>query len=597
MPDEKFTPPIDYTHRDYRSIRNDLLQLAARYYPDNFRDFSEASFGALMLDAVAYVGDQLSFYLDYSVNESFLDTAYSYTNIARHGRVMGYKEPGPTSTYGQVALFIQVPAETAGLGPNRNYIPILKRGSRFTSENGLNFVLTSNVDFGDSKNPIVASQVNGTTGSPTYYAIKAYGNVVSGRFGRVTKKIGNFQRFLRIKLGSPSINEVISVIDSEGNEYYEVDYLSQDIVYRELANSNFKNDNVPSIMKPILVARKFVVVRERGGVYLQFGSGKEGETNVIADPQSVAMDMFGKSYTTSTSFDPTKLSQNNSMGIVPSNTTLTIAYRATNASNSNVSAGSLNKVASPILEYQDRSSLSKSILTTIQNSVEVNNEAQILGQNTGATGAELKARILDTFPTQNRAVTQIDYENIALRMPGKFGSVKRVSVQKDQNSLKRNLNMYVISQNSFGKLAKTNATIKNNLKTWLNDYRMINDTIDILDPYIINIGVNFSLKAQASATRSTVLASAMSTLRTLFSETLYIGEPVSIGQIYSALRVTAGVLDVKDVQLVTKTGSRYSNVKFSINKNLSPDGSSLICPKNAIFELKYPDVDIKGKIT
>ena len=137
-----------------------------------------------------------------------------------------------------------MPAQTAGLGPNRDYIPILKRGTRFTSENGLQFVLTSNVDFSDAKNPIVASQVDGTTGSPTHYAIKAYGNVVSGRFGRVSKKVGTFQRFLKIKLGSPSINEIISVVDSDGNEYYEVDYLSQDIVYRELPNSNYKNDNV-----------------------------------------------------------------------------------------------------------------------------------------------------------------------------------------------------------------------------------------------------------------------------------------------------------------------------------------------------------------
>ena len=166
------TPAINYTNREYESIREDLTQIAERFYPDTFQDFSEASFGSMMLDAVAYVGDQLSFYLDYNVNESFLDTSYQLNNITRHGRILGYKNTGRPSTYGEVALYVLVPASTTGIGPDRRYIPIVKRGTRFTSQNGLNFVLTEDVDMAESSNPVVVARTDNTTGAPTFYALK-----------------------------------------------------------------------------------------------------------------------------------------------------------------------------------------------------------------------------------------------------------------------------------------------------------------------------------------------------------------------------------------------------------------------------------------
>ena len=178
--DQKKLLPINYTNRDYQSIRKDLLEIAERFYPDTFQDFSDASFGSLMIDTVAYVGDQLSFYLDYNINEAFLDTAYQYNNVLRHGRIMGYKYTGRPSTYGQAALFILIPASSTGIGPDTSYIPVLKRGSRFTSQNGLNFVLTENIDFSKPEHKVVVARVDETTGAPTYFAIKAYGKVVSG---------------------------------------------------------------------------------------------------------------------------------------------------------------------------------------------------------------------------------------------------------------------------------------------------------------------------------------------------------------------------------------------------------------------------------
>ena len=595
--DQKKIFPINYTNREFETIRQDLMEVAERFYPDSFQDFSEASFGSLMLDAVAYVGDQLSFYLDYNINESFLDTAYQYSNVVRHGRILGYKAPGRPSTYGEVALYVMVPASTTGIGPDTRYTPILKRGTRFTSTGGLNFVLTENVDFGDPSNPIVVARVDDDTGAPTYYAVKAYGNVVSGYFSQERIEVGAYERFLKVKLPSLNLSEVISVFDSEGNEYYEVDYLSQDIVYKEIINSNYKQDNVPSIIKPFLVSRKFVIIREAEDVYLQFGSGKSGETHIVAEPQTVAVDIYGKKYTSDTTFDPSRLSQNESFGIVPSSTTLTVIYRTTNPTNSNVATGQLNRVGNSLLEFEDITQLTTSTVNVVRGSLEVSNETAITGDVTNITTTEIKRRIFDTFPTQNRAVTQADYENVAYRMPAKFGSIKRVSVQKDPDSLKRNLNMYVISEDKFGFLTKTNLTIKNNLKTWLNQYRMLNDTIDILDPFIINIGITFAAKARSGADKYDVLNQAMDVLTDEYSTSYFIGEAFYISDLYEKLKKVPGILDVTKVNIINKTGTNYSSIVLDINQNLSPDGSYLMVPKNCIVEIKYPKVDIVGKIT
>jgi len=588
--------PINYTHREFDTIREDLIEIAERFYPDSFQDFSEASFGSIMLDAVAYVGDQLSFYLDYNVNEAFLDTSYQYNNIVRHGRALGYRNTGPSSTYGTVAVFIMVPASSTGLGPDKAYIPILKRGTSFSSVTGQRFVLTENIDFSDPGNPVIVARTSDSTGAPEYYAIKAYGNVVSGYFSTQVVGVGSYERFKRVKLTDPNIAEIISVIDSEGNEYFEVEYLSQDIVYQEVSNKNFRNDNVPSIIKPILVSRKFIVQREMGNTYLQFGSGQSGESNVAADPQAAALDIFGKKYTSETSFDPTRLSKNENFGIVPTNTDLTIIYRGTEPLTSNIGTNGINEVGVGLFSFEDLNILVGGTVDAVRESLEVSNETPITGEVSSPSASEIKMRIFDTFPTQNRAVTQADYENVAYRMPGKFGSIKRCSVQKDPDSLKRNLNMYVISEDSQKKLVKTSDTIKNNLKTWLNNYRMINDTIDILDPYIINIGINFVIKTKIGADKHIVLSDSISALREMFDSGFYIGESMYVSDIYSKLKNVSGVLDVIRANVVNMNGAGYSSVEFDINQNLSAEGDYLIVPKNAILELKFPGVDIKGKV-
>jgi|TARA_B100000282_G_scaffold51837_1_gene33087 hypothetical protein len=588
--------PIDYTSREFSSIQSDLLDIAERFYPDTFQDFSEGSFGSMMIDAVSYVGDQLSFYMDYNVNESFLDTAFQFSNIVRHGRALGYKFEGRPSTYGTVAMYLIVPASPSGIGPDETYLPILKRGTTFSSTNNLSFILTENIDFASTKNVFVVARNDSVTGAPTFYAVKAYGNVVSGQFGQERITVGAFEKFKRVTLNADNVSEIISVYDSEGNQYYEVDFLAQDVIFKEISNPNFKNDNVPSIIKPYLVSRKFITQTNRNQITLQFGSGRLNENNVVENPQNVAVNTYGKTYVTNMTFDPSRLSENESFGIVPTNTELIITYRSNNPINSNVAAGQINSVTFSNFEFIDQQTLNSPTLQTIRSSLEVSNEEPISGDVSIPTSDEIKQRIYDTFPTQNRAVTQADYENLAYRMPVKFGSVKRVSVQRDADSQKRNLNFYVISEGTDGKLLKSNSVIKNNLKTWLNQYRMINDTVDILDPFILNYGIEFIVRPQQASDKFSVLDSCLEALKENYDRTHFIGESLYISDIYKVLKDVPGVLDVLNVKIFIKSGGSYSNASIDIDSNTSGDGSQLIVPNNAILELKFPQLDIVGKL-
>ena len=240
--------------------------------------------------------------------------------------------------------------------------------------------------------------------------------------------------------------------------------------------------------------------------------------------------------------------------------------------------------------------MNSSYVNSIISSLEVTNEQPIVGVVTYPSTGEVKQRIFDTFPTQNRAVTQADYENIAYRMHSKYGAIKRVSVQRDPDSQKRNLNMYVVSEDTNGKLIAANSTIKNNLKTWINNYRMINDTVDILDPYILNFGVEFIIKPKAATEKYTALDDCIEALKTHFSTPFFIGEPIYISQIYEILKGVSGVLDVTKVKVVGKNSGNYSSAAIDISDNLSSDGSYVVVPKNAILELKYPETDIIGKV-
>ena len=588
---------VKYTSRDFESIKEDLVQYAKRYYSDGYRDFSAASFGSLVLDTVAYTGDILSYYLDYHVNESFLDTSLEFDNIRKHARALGYKFSGAPSSFGTVSLFILCPANTDGTAPDTTYLPILKAGSSFSSADGGNFILSEDVDFSSESSDIVAARFNPTTGATTYFAVRNYGQIQSGvlNIARVDLSNSVFERFKKVRVGESNISEIISVYDSEGNRYYEVDNLSQEVIFVETTNQNAMVDGVRSILKPYATTRRFTLEQDDTGTYLQFGFGSENiDDGGITDPSRVALKMQGKDNITSKSFDPTRLISTNKLGISPSNTELSIVYRSNSPESTNVAANSINSVGTKTFIFDDITILTNSQREFVENSLEVNNDDPITSINIDISTEELKQRAKSYYAAQNRAVTKQDYESLIYNMPPQFGAVTRANIVNDPSSSNRKLSLYVISQNNNEILEKTNMVTKNNIKNWINQYKSLNDQIEIYDPKIINFRIEFTVMTDRRFSQDAVLRQCIDEVKKLYSDKMYIGEPLYITRIYEILNRIDGVVDVRKVKVFNKTGGPYSNITLDMDKILSKDGTFYQTPQNSILELRFPDEDIKG---
>ncbi len=590
---------IKYTSREFETIKEDLVEHAKRFYPDNYRDFTTPSFGSMVLDSVSYVGDILSYYLDYAVNESFMDTAVEFNNIRKHARSLGYKFRGIPSSFGVVAFFILCPSNSEGTAPDTNYLPTLKRGTTVRGSSGGNYILTEDVVFDNPNTQFVAARFDSSTGATTFFACKAFGQVQSGVFTVIEVDLvdESFERFRRIRVGDNSVTEVFSVVDSEGNKYYEVDNLAQEVIFVETTNSDAIADGVRSILKPFVTTRKFTVYQDDTGTFLQFGFGsQDDDPNAIIDPSKVALKMHGKNTISDLSFDPTKLLSTNKLGVSPYNTTLRVVVRLNEAGKTAAASNTVQAITNSIIQFKDESSITQSLRNNVVASLECINEDPITASSQTVTNQELKERAKAYYAAQNRAVTKQDYESLVYQMPTKFGGVTRANIVNDPSTTNRDITMYVVSTDSDFKLTETHQVTKNNIKNYLSHYIPINDTVTIKDAFIVNIGVEFSIVNDKNYDSQDVLFRCQEALKTYFSDFLYIGEPLYLTRIYEVLNNVEGVYDTKRVHIRNKNGGRYSTINYNVKANLSKDGSYYKVPQNIILELKYPDLDIIGVV-
>jgi len=591
--------PIKYTSRDFSSIKQDLVNHAKRNYPEIYKDFNKASFGSLMLDTVAYVGDMMSFYVDYQVNESFMDSAVEYKNVTRMARQFGYKYEGAPSATGIVDFYITVPANSVGLGPNLDYAPILKKNSLFSSVAGASYVLVDDVNFNNTNNEVIVAKVDNTTGVPKSYAIRTKGKVISGKMVEESFHLGAYQKFRRLYLSIPRAAEVMSVYDGDGNEYYQVSHLSQDVIYKEVANRNSDSDNVSSLIRPFSVPRRFTLERDGATSYLQFGYGSQDQATSVADiaePSDLTLKMNGRGFITDINLDPSKFLETESFGVAPVNTTLKVSYRVNSVNNVNAPVGALTNVNSSNFSYRNPRQLNSDSMRSVNTSLEVYNPSAIVGDIIEPNSEELKIRTLNVFSTQNRAVTKKDYEAMVYAMPSKFGAIKRCRIVRDPNSFKRNLNLYILSESFAGYLTLANPTLKDNLKIWLNSVKMVNDTIDIIDGRIVNLGVDFTVIADSDKNKFEVLGSCVTAIQKKFNQPLLLGESFYITDVYNVLNSVVGVVDVTRVNVSIKNGILYSDTRFNLNDRKSADGRYISAPENVAFEIKFPDKDIRGTV-
>ena len=597
---EKKLVPIDYTSADFDKIKRDLINYAKKYYPNTYKDFNEVSFGSLMTDLVSYVGDNLSFYLDYNANESFLNTSLEYDNVISHAQQLGYRHSPVRSSVGHIDIYMPVPADNINVAPNSDYLPKMKAGASFATPDGSIYTLVEDVEFYSENVEVVGDEVSTDGSKTTYYILKTKGKVISGENKQTTVEVGDFKRFLKVKIPGANISEIVSVFDTSGNQYYEVEYLSQNVVYRPLINrdqSTVRSD-APSIIKPYPVPRRFVVDRKGQDLFLVFGYGSDAEIKVekVADPSEVVLDILGKNYVSSTNFDPSKLMTTDKFGVTPVNTDLVVTFRVNNKDNVNAAVGSVTTIVNPNLEFRNEQNLETEKTQYIIRNIEVFNEEPINGDITVPTTEEIKRRAAGVFATQKRAVTLQDYVSSTYAMPANFGAIKRAAIYRDDNDLTRNMNMYVISEDVDGKLEKSSSAVKENLKTWLNSIRMVNDSVDILDSNIINLGIDFEIIAKQDVSISAAFNLAKEEIyEQLTKISPEIGEPFQITEIFRILKEVPEVLDVVDMKITTKIGSNYSGFSYNLEDNMSPEGRILYIPHDCIWEIKYKN-DITGTV-
>lgn len=590
---------VNYLAKDFQSIKNELKEYAKRYYANEFSDLSEASINSFMIDMAAYVGDVLSYYTDYQANESFLSTAIESQNVLKLAKSMGYKQTPTTTTSGRVAMFMLIPSDGYN-SPDYSSVPVIKKGTLLKTSDGTRTYLI-NEDVTMDANLIGTNYVVARTndvGNPTYYAIKFYVPIISGEIISTTLQVGDFAKFNRLYINDTNAVEIISVTDTDGNEYYEVANLTQNIVYQSVLNKDSADSSVRYILRPVSAQRRFVFEFDGAVPSLIFGAkqyrpDEDLTVDPIAEPTKFVLNRYNNDYLQDAYFDPNKLLNGDTYGIGPENTTLTVAYRKNSNQINTANTGEITTVFD--LQYEFTKTVPTTVSNTILTSVQVLNEEPIVGENIALSTNEIKDLAGIIYQSQNRAVTAKDYEALSYMMPTKYGSIKRVKAERDPRSLKNNINLYVVCANINDQLAIPNTKIKENLKTWLSSYKMITDTVNIIDAKIINLGIDYTILVDPNYNKLDVYNKVQQQLQFAYRFKPQIGENFNILNVYREIQKVDGVLDIQDIKIRNITDAGYSQTSFNIEENKTQDGNIIIMPRNAIYEVKFLTLDIAGK--
>lgn len=598
MNNKRGIPDTNYSNLTFEEIKNRLVTRAKTYYPDTYKDFNKSSFGSMMVDMVSMVAEQLNFYAQFVANENFLETSRTSEGLTSAARNNGIEIFNKYTSVGELKVYTRVPANSALSGPDTSYAHTVLKGMIVTSDTGARYTTVKDIVFDLSRQNYVSDEYADDGSRTTYYIYEATVPVVSGESKAITVNVGTYQKFLKVEIRDSSITEVISVFDDNGNEYYQVENLSQDVIYKEVSDRDVNNPMTPSRLVPIPVPRRFAIQHEGEKTFLVFGFGSEDNLKIknIADPSEVVLNLTGRDYVSDNSFDPSKLIATDKFGVGPKNTSLVITYRSSTSQNSNAAANSLNKIVSSEILFRDEGTLNAAAAQYIRNSLSCENIEPINGSLSFTTSQEVSETIRSAAGYRGRAVTLHDYVASCYAMPSQFGSIKRASVYRDFNDLKRNLNLYVVSEDANGALQLASSTLKNNLKKWINSVRMVTDTIDIFDAKILNLSIFFDVVLSTSADQATALSEVRSKLfHELTLSAPQIGEEFSIGNIQKIIGAMPNINRVNSITVSNKSGGDYSSIRYDVKENMSPDGGFLYLPENFIWEIKK-ELDITGRV-
>jgi len=591
---------IKYVNRDFGDFRSQLIEYAKNYFPDSYNDFSPTSPGMMFIEMAAYVGDVLSFYQDTQLQETYIQHAKNPANLYNLAYMMGYRPK--ITTPSEVTIEVsQIVGATGGI-PDWTQalsIPAYTR-LRSTAADQVNFFIDKPINFTFSSSyddtEVEVESLSG--GNPNQFRLTKTAKAISGELKTITEVVTSVEKFKTITVDDTNIIGIQSITDSGGNTWYEVPFLGQDTVFVDNTNLDPDKQSVPYSLTLQRVPRRFITrFNSTGQLQIQFGAGIAGQDDsvITPDPTNVGFGSNQGVRRVDYAFDPSNFLSTKTYGLAPSNTTLTIKYLVGGGVAANAPANTINTLLSTI--------------TDPTNSLTFNNPLAAAGGRDGDTVDELRENSLRAFNEQGRAVTLQDYTVRALSMDSKYGSIAKVYVTQDQltnpnsaidsiiDSNPLSLSLFALAYDNNKNLTPTTSTLKSNLKTYLSEYMILTDALNIKDAFIVNIGVNFDIIVKPNFPGRDVLLACTNKLKDYFDITKWsINQPINLSSIYTLLDQEKGVQTVQKVEIVNNVGGIYSQYAYDV---VGATRSNIVYPSYdpCIFEVKFPDTDIKGRIT
>jgi len=614
---------IQYLNKDFDGFKQKLLEFAQVYYPETYNDFSETSAGMMLIEMASYVGDVLAYYGDNQVQENYLEFAKQRDNLLSLAYNHGYFPQVTNASTVDVDIYQTLPATTAGgsVQPDFNYAMILSEGSQLQSSNNNSvfFYIEDKVDFtiSGSADPTDVSVYSiDSNNQPNFYLLKKKAKATAGTLKTKTFTFTTPQRFSTVEIEDTNIIEIVKMTDSDENRWYEVPYLAQETTFDTQTNIaandpllNQYNETTPYLLKTKKVPRRFIKrFKSDNTLEIQFGPGVSSNPDEIITPNSDNIGL-GLPYGTdklTTAWDPANFLYTKTYGLAPSNTTLTVEYLVGGGATSNVTAQSLTILSSGTVTFFG-TNLDSTLQSTIRDSLAFTNDKPAIGGGNGDTNEDIRRKSIAQYPTQLRTVTLDDYSIRALSLPSKYGKISKVYVAQEDGRRNKTqeerydtnaLGLYILSNNPQNNLTLADPALKENLKVFLGEYRMLTDAVRIKDAFVINIGVEFDIIAQPNFNNSLIINNCINALKDYFDINKWqINQPLLINNVRNVIDNIEGVQTVKNLQIINRVGESDGYSKYAydipgstINEILYPS----LDP--SIFELRYPDTDIKGRI-
>jgi len=613
-----------YLNKDFNQLKSTLVDYIKNNY-QNYTDFGQSSPGNMFIDLAAYVGDVLSFYTDTQVQETLLLEAKERKNILPIAYSLGYSPKITKPSTVVLDVYQLIPSDAANAyAPDFRYTLKIPQNSTInsTQQPNVTFITEDIVDFSysssfDPTDITVYSYYTGTT-DPLFYVLKKQVNAYSGQIRTQSFNFGAVEQFPQIQLSDSDIIQIISAVDSDGNIWYQVPYLAQDTIEDPTENNivfspdyyTSRNES-PYILKLKKVNRRFVSqFIDDTTLEINFGAGvtNNADETIIPNPYNVGLGIQNGISKINTAFDPSNFFFTNEYGLAPRNTTITFTYVVGGGPLSNVPANDINQIntVNPIINDYN---LDSNIVQLVLNSINFNNNIGATGGGPGDTLEEIRQNTLAQFPTQLRNVTKADYLVRTLSMPSKYGYISKayvdqaLSVNPDTDRVEQannslSLDVYVLSTNVDNKLTNAGSSIKRNLKTYLSQFKMLTDAINIKDAYYINIGINFEIQVLQGFNSQQVLLAAITSLQQYFDINKWsINQPIILSQVENAISCAGvnGVAAVKKLEFINKTGGNYSPYAYDLN-GATLNGVIYPSLDPSIFEIRYPNSDIIGRV-